>query len=239
MVFKPVYKLFLDFPGWGKMPLFIKEIIISYNLKKILEIGSGANPTIDVSTVRDLNLEYTTSDIEEGELNKADDIYKKVILDLSSEKIDLTERYDLIFSRMLGEHISDGEVFHKNIYKLLNPNGLSAHCFSTLYALPFLLNRFMPESLSDILLGKFAPRDEEKHGKFIAYYSWSRGPSKKMIEKFIVIGFEIIEYNGYFGHNYYKKISPLNKLEQLKAKWLVKYPIPLLTSYATVVLKKK
>jgi hypothetical protein len=140
---------------------------------------------------------------------------------------------------MVGEHISDGEIFHRNIYKLLNPGGLSVHCFSTLYALPFLMNRFLDESLSNFLLGKFAPRDEENHGKFKAYYNWSRGPSKKMIERYKEIGFEIIEYNGYFGHNYYKKISPLNKLEQLKAKWLVEHAIPMLTSYATLVLKIK
>jgi hypothetical protein len=239
MFIKPEYKFFSEFPGWEKMPLFIKEIIIKQDSKKILEIGSGANPTLDVSTVINLNLDYTTSDVDDSELIKADNIYEKLILDLSSEKIDLTERYDLIFSRMVGEHISDGEIFHENIYKLLNPDGLSVHCFSTLYSLPFILNRFIPESLSEILLGKFAPRDEEKHGKFKAYYSWSRGPSKKMIERFKEIGYEIIEYHGYFGHNYYKKIISLNKLEQLKAKWLVKHPIPQLTSYATVILKKK
>jgi hypothetical protein len=239
MFIKPEYKFFSEFPGWEKMPLFIKEIIINQDSKKILEIGSGANPTLDVSTVINLNLDYTTSDVDDSELIKADNIYEKLILDLSSEKIDLTERYDLIFSRMVGEHISDGEIFHENIYKLLNPDGLSVHCFSTLYSLPFILNRFIPESLSEILLGKFAPRDEKKHGKFKAYYSWSRGPSKKMIERFKEIGYEIIEYHGYFGHNYYKKIISLNKLEQLKAKWLVKHPIPQLTSYATAILKKK
>jgi len=72
---------------------------------------------------------------------------------------------------MVSEHIFDGEIFQKNIYKLLNPDGLSVHYFSILYALPFLLNRFIPESFSEILLEKFAPRDEEKHGKFKAYYS--------------------------------------------------------------------
>ena len=239
MSFKPTYKSFLDFPGWREMPLFIQEIIVKYDLKKILEIGSGANPTIDISTVRDLNLDYTTSDVVEGELNKADDIYKKIILDLSSEKIDLTEKYDLIFSRMVGEHISDGEIFHKNIYKLLNPDGLSVHCFSTLYALPFLFNRFMPERLSNILLSKFAPRDEDKHGKFKAYYSWSRGPSNKMVKKYKDIGYEIVEYNGFFGHDYYKKLFPLNKLEHFKMNWLVKHPIAALTSYTTLILQKK
>ena len=202
MVFKPKYKSFLDFPGCGKMSSFIREIIIKHNLRKILEIGSGANPTINASSVRDLKLDYTTSDIEKGELDKADEVYKKVVLDLSSEKIDLMEQYDLIFSRMVGEHISDGKVFHQNIYKLLNHDGLSVHCYSTLYSLPFLLNKFLPEGVSDLLLRKYAARDEDKHEKFKAYYSWSRGPSKKMVKRFMNIGYEIVEYKGFFGHDY-------------------------------------
>ena len=221
------------------MPSFILQIIKENNVKKILEIGSGANPALDVNTVRELKLDFTTSDVDENELKKADDIYKKLMLDLSKRKINTVDKYDLIFSRMVGEHISNGEIFHKNIYKLLNPKGLSVHCFSTLYAFPFVLNRFMPEGLSNMLLNRFAPRDEEKHGKFKVYYRWSRGPSKKMIEKFKEIGFEIIEYNGYFGHNYYKKIIPLHKLEQLKARWLVKHPVPSLTGYACVILRKR
>ena len=170
------YGHFIEFPGWDKMPAFILQIIKENNIKKILEIGSGANPTLDVNTVREFNLDYTTSDVDENELNKADNIYKKLVLDLSKRKINTVDKYDLIFSRMVGEHISNGGMFHKNIYNLLKPDGMSVHCFSTLYAFPFLLNRCLPEKLADILLGKFAPRDEEKHGKFKAYYSWSRGP---------------------------------------------------------------
>ncbi len=236
---KVSYQNFLEFPGWAGMPSFILQIVKENNVTKILEIGSGANPTLDVGTVKNLNLDYTTSDVNETELLKAHDVYKKVILDLSSDKVELNNRYDLIFSRMVGEHILDGRIYHKHIYELLNPNGLSVHCFSTLYAFPFLLNRLIPERLGDILLGKFAPRDAEIHGKFKAYYSWSRGPSKKMIERFVKTGFEIIQYKGYFGHDYYKKIKPLHYLEQLKAKWLVKHPISALTSYACIVLKKK
>jgi hypothetical protein len=84
----------------------------------------------------------------------------------------------------------------------------------------------------------FSPRDEHLHGKFSAYYSWSRGPSNSMIRRFEEIGFEIIDYRGYFGHYYYQKLPWLHRLEMFKSKLLLKYPVPQLCSYARVVLRK-
>jgi 2-polyprenyl-3-methyl-5-hydroxy-6-metoxy-1,4-benzoquinol methylase len=160
------------------------------------------------------------------------------VLDLSKTGLKINKKYDLIFSRMTGEHIRDAEIVHKNIYQMINPGGYSVHCFSTLYSLPFLINKLTPDFLSDFLLKIFAPRDEHKHGKFKAYYNWSQGPTKKMINRFKEIGFEIVQYSGYFGHYYYKKIPILRNLEAAKSKLLLKHPNPYLTSYALLVLRR-
>lgn len=226
-----------DFIGWNATEGYIKELISSQKLSSILEIGAGANPTISPEFINKLKLKYTISDIDDVELQKADPVYNKIIADFSST-VNISQKFDLVFSRMVGEHISDGKTFHKNVYNILNKGGISFHCFSTLYSLPFIINRFLPDKLSDLLLAKVAPRDQFQHGKFKAHYDWCRGPSKKMIKHFEEIGYEIIEYVGYFGHNYYKKFSLLNKLEELKAKALRKYAIPYLTAYAHILLKK-
>lgn len=226
-----------DFIGWSKTEGYIKKLISENKINSILEIGAGANPTLNSSFIREWKIDYTISDIDDTELRKADDIYKKLVADFSS-KINITQKFDLVFSRMVGEHINNGEIFHNNIYKVLNKGGVSFHCFSTLYALPFIFNRFLPDRISDLLLAKIAPRDTFQHGKFKAHYDWCRGPSTKMISRFENIGFEIAEYVGYFGHNYYKKIPLLNKIEILKSELLKKYPVPFLTSYAHIVLKK-
>lgn len=232
------YRSHIEFPGWGKMPSLIEDIIRKYRLKNILEIGAGANPTLNKSAISDLNLFYTISDVDDNELIKADDVYKKVILDLSSGNVSSENKYDLVFSRMTGEHIKNGGLFHKNLYNLLLPGGLAVHCLSTLYAFPFVINRLFPENLSDKILKLFAPRDEYKHGKFKAYYSWARGPSKRMIDRFKKLGYEVVQYSGYFGHNYYSKIPVISTFEKIKAKLLLKYPLPFFTSYATIILKK-
>lgn len=231
------YQTVKDFPGWTKTESFLQQLILTNKIKSVLEIGAGANPTINPEFITKSNLNYTMSDIDNQELKKADSIYNKLVLDFSSE-INITRNFDLVFSRMVGEHISNGELFHKNIYRILNKGGISFHCFSTLYAIPFIFNRFLPDRISDILLAKIAPRDKFQHGKFKAHYNWCRGPSKKMIDRFENIGYEIVEYVGYFGHNYYKKISFLNRAEILKAELLKKFPLPYLTAYAHIILKK-
>jgi 2-polyprenyl-3-methyl-5-hydroxy-6-metoxy-1,4-benzoquinol methylase len=231
------YKTVKDFIGWGKTENFVKELIKNYNIKTILEIGAGANPTINAEYIKANNLDYTISDIEDIELQKAEKVYNKMVVDFSAD-INIEQKYDLVFSRMVGEHISNGKLFHNNIFKILNKGGISFHCFSTLYALPFVLNRIMPENFSDRLLSAFAPRDKDKHGKFKAYYEWCRGPSNKMIKRYKSIGYEIIEYVGYFGHNYYKKIPVLNKIENAKAELLKRMRISYATAYTHIILQR-
>lgn len=231
------------FPGWQKAPDLLINLIQTYAPKKLLEIGSGANPTLSPEKVSELGINYTTNDLSSLELAKAPSIYSKWEANLCAVDIAQThpERYGLIFSRMVNEHIKDGKTYYKNLYDLLEPGGVTAHCFSTLYTLPFVVNRLLPETLTDKLLHIFSPRaDRFQHEKFPAYYSWSRGPSKRAISRFKSLGFEVVEYVGYFGHGYYRKKLPfLDRLEQKKAKWLVENPNPNFTSYSYVILRKR
>tara|TARA_R110002072_G_scaffold235697_6_gene393390 strand:+ start:8487 stop:9212 length:726 start_codon:yes stop_codon:yes gene_type:complete len=236
------YRHTSEFPGWDKAPEMLLQLIKTYNPRMVLEIGSGANPTLNPEIVSNLGIEYTTNDLSGEELFKAPKIYSTWEADLCQPFIAKThpEKYQLIFSRMVNEHVKDGETYYKNLWDLLEPGGVTAHCFSTLYALPFLINRIFPEGFTNKLLNYFNPRDRYQHDKFPAYYSWSRGPSVKSIKKFEALGFEVIEYVGFFGHGYYRKKAPfLDYLEQKKAHWLVKNPLPALTSYAFIILKKR
>ncbi len=227
-----------DFIGWNKTEAFVQALILKHNFKSVLEIGAGANPTISDDFINYHQISYTISDVDDAELNKASPIYRKLIIDLSKPLTKLNMKFDLVFSRMVGEHIPDAKIFHQNVFNILNDGGFSFHCFSTLYALPFLVNKLLPDKLSDLVLARLAPRDKHQHGKFKAHYDWCRGPSKIMISRFKNIGYEIIEYVGYFGHNYYKKFPFLHKLEQMKSGALKKLPLSYLTSYTHLILKK-
>jgi len=231
-----------EFEGWDKAPQAAAELIARLGSRNVLEIGAGANPTLPVALVRDRQLRYTTNDLAEGELAKADGAYQRLRHDFSETEPppELRGQFDLVFSRMVNEHVRDGERYYRNIATVLQPGGTTFHWFSTLYALPFLANRLMPEFLAEALLNVFAPRDRYQHDKFRAYYSWGRGPTPRMIANFERLGFEVVEYTGYFGHGYYQRRLPLlHRLEQGKAEWLVRHPHPWLTSYARVVLRKR
>ncbi len=236
------YEHWLEFPGWAAAPSYLAGLIERESSTSVLEIGAGANPTLSPSEVEARGLRYTTNDVSASELEKADPAYDRLLLDMAaaSEATLPREAFDLVFSRMVNEHVVDGERYYRNIFGVLRPGGVTAHCFATLYALPFVANRLLPERVTSRVLDIFHPRDRFQHDKFPAVYSWSRGPSTRMIERLTAIGYEIVEYHGYFGHEYYshRALRPLRALEEAKSRWLCAHPIAALTSYAVVVMRK-
>ena len=233
------YDVVPNFPGWQMAEEYFQSIITRYSCGRILEVGAGSNPTLSPQFVRDRGLSYVVSDSNAEELRKTNVAFDRLVLDLSAKSIDpaLVGTFDCVLSRMVAEHIPDGGQYHRNVYKVLRPGGVSAQCFSTMWALPFVANRLLPQKLGRALQNFFSYRDD-LHGKFTAYYSWSRGPTNSMLRRFEAIGFEVIDYTGYFGHNYYLRMPRLHQLEALKSRWLLRFPIPQLCAYATFVLRK-
>jgi hypothetical protein len=140
---------------------------------------------------------------------------------------------------MVNEHVRDGAQYYRNIHTMLIPGGITAHWFSTLYALPFLVNRLLPDKVTGFLLNTFYARDGHQYNKFPAYYSWSRGPSQRMIRRFEGLGFKVLRYEGYFGHNYYSVLLPwLHKFQMKNAVWFARHPISWACSFAHIVLQR-
>lgn len=227
--------------GRKEFLLMIKELACQGEVQKVCEIGAGANPCLSMEFVKDQKLEYTILDASYEELEKASDGYKKIQADIASRDFSIPNEctsYDLVFSKMLAEHISNPRLFHINTLNMLSPNGLAIHFFPTLYALPFLVNCMLSERVASNLLDFFAPRDKYWHQKFPAYYRWCRGPLKSQIRRFEKLGYEVLEYRGFFGHaGYYKKLPFLRMIHEILIRVLIKHPVPFLTSYAYVLLK--
>ena len=200
----------------------------------------GANPTLPPDFARESGIVYVTSDVDIRELDKADHAYKKLVLDMSAKTIDssLFNTFDCICSRMVGEHVADGRQSHENIHQMLRPGGIALHCFSTLWTLPLAINHLLPHELTQRLIRFAQPWRRGNEEKFKAHYSWSRGPTREMVSRFEGLGYEILQYTGYFGHQYYLKLPWLHHLEQRKSSFLLEHPIPQLCSYATLLLRK-
>lgn len=230
--------------AWHGYAEYIEDLITRSHSRRVLELGGGANPTLPLEFVERNGIEYTVLDISPGELAKAPDGYKKICCDIGSDHMDfggIEGGYDLIFSKMLAEHVRNGEQMHRNVFRLLADGGRAVHYFPTLYAPPFVLNRLIPETLADSLLQWLEPGREKEgnKGKFPAYYSWCRGPTKRQLERFQGLGYGVEEYIGFFGHNtYYRKIPVVRTMHRMFSEWLVHHPVPTLTTSAYAVLTK-
>ena len=225
--------------GWRGYRALLENLIDTHHLKTLCDVGGGVNPVLRTDFISSRQLDYTILDISERALSKAPIEYKKIAQDITQKNLSISQKFDLVFTRMLAEHVRDGELLHRNVYSILTPGGYAVHFFPTLYAVPFLINRVAPERIASALLDFFAPRDKHEQAKFPAYYNWCRGPTKKMSSRFTAIGYEIVEYKGFFGHEeYYKKIPMLQQWHKLLSVYLLKNPNPHFTSYAWVVLRK-
>ncbi len=227
--------------AWGRYREFLVTLILQHGCKSICEIGGGANPWLPVEFVEEHGIDYLIVDISETELAKADNRYRKMVLDITKPVTGELPACDFVFSRMLAEHVSDPLSFHQNIYRILKPGGLAFHYFPTLFAPPFLLNWLLPETLSYWLLEKVQSGRQRggKRSKFPAFYRWCRGPLRSQIARFEQLGYQIAHYHAFFGNEgYYKRIPPLAWLDRWFAAWLCRHPWPWLTSYAYLVLRK-
>jgi len=204
----------------------------------VCEVGGGANPLLSRDERDRLNLTYTIVDIDAEELAKAPDDVRKLELDITLRS--LHERFDLVVSKQVAEHVRHPEPMHRNICAMLAPGGVAIHFFPTLFSAPFVVNRIIPERLAARVLLRLQPyrSTSGKHGKFRAYYRWCRGPTRGQVRRLRRSGFEIDEYVAGFGHTYYCRSPHLQRLEDVKTQLLLRHPVALLTSYAIVVLRR-
>lgn len=217
----------------------VHELAVGQQRTAIAELGGGANPLVagDKWSFAD---DRVVIDISADELAKADGAVGTRVADLCQPIEDGLSSYDLVFSKMLCEHLPDARTFHRNCFKLLRPGGLSVHLFPTLLAFPFVANMLIPERAAQAVAFKVQPgrKDNAHWVKFPAYYRWTTGPTRRANKRFTSVGFEVQAWHTTFGHHYYDVLAPLAALERAKSRFLFEHPVPALTSYAAVVLRK-
>jgi SAM-dependent methyltransferase len=206
----------------------------------VCEVGAGAKPVLPPEVIASRELHHTILDVSRAELDKAPDGYHKIQADIARTNFRFPDSVDLVTSAFVAEHVGRPEVFHRNTWSMLRPGGFALHLFPTLYALPFVANRLIPEPVTARLLRRSQPfrRAEGHEAKFRAYYRWCRGPTARQCARLAGVGFEVLAYTGYFGHGYYLHQSSLHRAEQAKAQILVDHPVADLCSYALVLLRK-
>jgi len=223
---------------WNEYSEFVQSLVKEYGACQICDVGGGANPVLPLEFIEQNQLDCTVLDISSEELEKAPKGYNKLVQDVEASDCVQVEKFDLVITKMLAEHLKHGKLFHKNIFGMLKPGGVAIHYFPTLYSLPFIVNKLIPDRLSSFLLDTFLPRDRHQLGKFPAYYSWCYGPIPSMLRMLAEIGYETVEYRAFFGNTYYSRIPIIRDLHRAYSHYLAQHPNPYLTSFAQVILRK-
>jgi SAM-dependent methyltransferase len=209
---------------------------------KVCELGGGARPALDLDFLRRHNLSCLVVDLSESELAKAPHGYQTLVGDVSSPEFSTGEHdgsYDLVFSRVLAEHVTDARRFHLNARRLLRPGGLAMHFFPTLWWPPYIANRVLPERLAERILLLIEPWRERSGiaGKFPAYYHWCFGPTRRQVQRFGAVGFAVEHCFAYFGEPSHTPGRLLKKVNSLWTEAMLRHPSYAFTSYAGYTLR--
>jgi len=204
--------------AWDGYRSLILEIARQGERPRLLEIGGGREPLLSQADVAELLCEYTINDIDAGELALAPAWVKRLHGDVADPTLlDPAKhegQYDLVFSRMVFEHVEHPDQGYRNIARLLAPGGILVNFVPTLYAAPFVLNRFLPERLSARILRRVFPdRNPHEIPKFPAYYRWCT-TTKRTQKKLDSAGFRDTKIVPFYGHGYYSKIPILRGLAE-------------------------
>ena len=204
----------------------------------VCDIGGGRNPLLSPQRVDELGLRYTVLDISQDELDLAPAEFDTVCADIAGEHFDTENAFDFMFSKFVAEHVESGERFHRNVLQALKPGGIALHYFPTLYNIPFLVNRIVPERLGSQVLDVVLPRDRSREEKFPARYSWTRGPTDRQLERLRAVGFEVLEYTAGFGHDYYQRIPVVRDVAERWSRTAQRRGWYSFSSFAIVLLRK-
>ena len=193
----------------------LSELIQQRPGARILELGGGRHPAYSLEDLPDTVSSYTVNDIDEGELALTPDSYDKACFDVTGDVSKFSGKYDVIFSKTLIEHVSNGKAMHRNILSLLKEGGVAFHMAPTLYASPFVINKLIPERLSRALVHAFFPNRRTEHPKFPAHYSWCYGNRGKMTKMLKGVGFSRVTIDTFYGHDYFRSIPGLRDISRV------------------------
>lgn len=224
--------------GWDLYKPLIEEFVSSSN-GTVLEIGAGRSPLFSLKEISDMGCNYVANDISEPELNRLSDSYARAHFDICGDiPSGQSGMYDVVFSKMVLEHVSDGGKYYSNAAKLLRSGGVLVTFHPTLYCAPFVLNSLMPEGLSRRLLAFIMPnRTDDGVPKFPAVYSYCRSThaQEKKIEN---IGFKSVEAIALYGHSYYQKFPLADKVQQRVADALARLDVRFFSSFSFTIAYK-
>lgn len=210
------------------------RIVNDIGARTVCDVGGGWRPLFSPDELASRGIHYTVLDVSPEMLARVPAGCETVCADICEPPSELTGRFDLVFSMFVAEHVRDGAAMHRSVFDMLRPGGVTMHVFPTLYYPAFLANKLLPERLTEPLVRGLVKHD----AKFPARYSWCYGPTRTMHQRLSGIGYEVLEYRGFYGTDYLQRVPVARALEEHFSAWAASRRSPHLTSFARVQLRK-
>jgi SAM-dependent methyltransferase len=204
--------------SWDNYKSFVTRLSQEWDLRRHLDIGGGRDPLFMPDEARTLGLAVTLNDISSGELARAPAEFAKVCCDIASPDTMRTIKpgsFDLVYSRMVMEHVRDARQLWRNQFAMLAPGGVALAFMPTLYAPAFALNKAVPEAVSSAIVRRLFPdrHEEGDNPKFPAHYDLCFGDERKVAPVLREIGFAEVMVLPFYGYSYFWKIPGLKQVD--------------------------
>jgi SAM-dependent methyltransferase len=229
--------------AWDNYRGVILGLARHFGLGRLCEIGGGRDPLFLPEEAARLGLAVTVNDIDAYELSLCPEGLSKARFDIAgdlSEPDARPESYDLMFSRMVFEHVDGVERAWANIHTLLRPGGVALAFFPTLWNPVFALNHLLPERASRAILHALFPgrRDGGEDPKFPALYDWCRSRDGLLKPMLARAGFADAHIQPFWGHGYFERIPLARELDWAFNRFAALTDWRLMSSYAYVLARK-
>lgn len=229
--------------AWESYRATILALSQRYGLTRHLEVGGGRDTLFTPDEARALGLDVTVNDISASELARAPAAFGRICCDVAAPDTMRHVRpgaYDLVYSRMVMEHVRDARQLWANQHAMLAPGGVALAFVPTLYAPAFALNRLVPETLSSAIVRRLFPdrHQEGDNPKFPAFYDLCYGDPAKVAPVLEGIGFREVLVLPFYGYSYFWKIPGLKQLDAAFTRVVRARDLRVFTSFAYIVAVK-
>jgi SAM-dependent methyltransferase len=229
--------------AWANYEELVLRLSRRFGLSALCEIGGGRDPGFLPTNPALRGLSLTVNDIDQHELDCAPDGLAKACFNIAGDLGEADARpgsFDLMFSRMVFEHVDGVERAWNNIHTLLKPGGVALAFFPTLYAPVFTINRMIPERLSRALVHALYParRDGGSDPKFPALYDHCVSSERKLRPMLEKAGFSDIHVQPFWGHGYFKRMPLIREADDLFNRWAARIDWRLMSTHAFVLVRK-
>ncbi|VUD72948.1 hypothetical protein MET9862_03557 [Methylobacterium symbioticum] len=228
--------------AWTSLKPTLERVIGQIQAKSVLEIGAGRHPFFSMEEAQRLGFRLTINDIDAAELDYAPRGFDHLVLDVAQDvdrRLLDGHAFDLIFSRMVFEHVKDARKAWTNLHDLLAPGGVGFAFVPTLYSPPFVLNRLLPDDLTGRALRLMdRTRNDKEIPKFPAYYDACRASETRLRPFLKEIGFSEALVVPFYGTPYFPRIPVLRQVFRAFDMLCTRHDLRTFASYAYIIARK-